>query len=113
MVKKNVVLLKDGLNELIESYQSTFNTFVRNEVRELGAKEKDIDYKNLSQEIFSYGFNFLERYGTPYRFLKNLVANKISINTANDDQGDFVFNLIKGYNISSFFKKGETRDLDQ
>ena len=107
-MKKNVVLLKDGLNELIESYQSTFNTFVRNEVR-----EKDIDYKNLSQEIFSYGFNVLERYGTPYRFLKNLVANKISINTANDDQGDFVFNLIKGYNISSFLKKGETRDLDQ
>ena len=68
----------------------------------------------MSQEIFSYGFNFLERYGTPYRFLKNLIANKISINTANDDQRDFVFNLMKGYNISSFFeKKSETRDLDR
>ena len=111
---KNAVFLRDGLKESIASHSSTFNTFVRNEVRELAAKEKDIDYKNLSQEIFSYGFNFLERYGTPYRFLKNLIANKISINTANDDQRDFVFNLMKGYNISSFFeKKSETRDLDR
>ena len=100
---KNVVLLKNGLKELIESYPSTFNTFVRNEVRELAAKEENIDYKKISQEIFSYGFNFLEKCGTPYRFLKNLIANKISINTVNDDQRDFVFNLMKGYNISSFF----------
>ena len=48
-------------------------------------------------------------YGTSYRFLKNLIANKISINTANNGQGDFVFNLMKGYNISSFSKKRETR----
>ena len=70
MRQKNVVLLKDGLKELIESYPRTFNTSVRNEARELAAKEEDIDYKRLSQEIF-YGFNFLERYGTPHRFLKN------------------------------------------
>ena len=108
---KNVVLLKDWLKELIESYPSTFNTFVRNEVTELAAKEEDIDYKKLSQEIFSNGFNFLERYGTPSKFLKNLIADKISINTANDDQRDFVGNLIKGFNISSFLKKSETRDL--
>ena len=44
--------------------------------------------------------------------LKNLVANKISINTVSDDQIDFVFNLMKGYNVSSFFKKGKTQDLD-
>ena len=50
--KKNVILLKDGLKELIESYPSTFNTFLRNEVRELATKEEDIDYKILSQEIF-------------------------------------------------------------
>ena len=42
-----------------------------------------------------------------------MIANKISINTANDDQRDFVFNLMKGYNINSFFKKSETRDLDK
>ena len=71
MRQKNVVLLKDGLKELIESYPRTFNTSVRNEASELAAKEEDIDYKRLSQEIFSYGFNFLERYGTPHRFLKN------------------------------------------
>ena len=48
--------------------------------------------------------------------LKNLVANKTSMSTVNDDpkmmNDDFVFNLIKGYNASSFFKKSETRDLD-
>ena len=38
-------------------------------------------------------------------FLKKVVANTISINIANNDQGDFVFNLMKGYNVSSFFKK--------
>ena len=108
---KNVVLLKDRLKELIESYPSTFITFVRNEVIELAAKEEDIDYKKLSQEIFSNGFNFLERYGTPSKFLKNLIADKISINTANDDQRDFVGNLMKGFNISSFLQKSETRDL--
>ena len=67
----------------------------------------------MSQEIFSYGFSFLGRYGTPYRFLKNLIANKISINTANDDQRDFVFNLMKGNNVSNSFKINETRDLDR
>ena len=88
---KNVVLLKDGLKELIESYPNTFNTIVRNEVGEPAAKEEDIDYKNLSQEIFPYDFNSLERYGTPYGFIKNLIPNKVSINTGNDDQIDFVF----------------------
>ena len=44
--------------------------------------------------------------------LKNLVANKISITTVNDDHIDFVFNLMKGYNVSSFFKKSATKDLD-
>ena len=48
----------------------------------------------------------------PYRLLKNLIANKISINTANDDQNNFVFNLMKGYNVSSFFKKSEIKYLD-
>ena len=86
---------------------------MKNEVRKFAAKEEDIDFKKLSQEIFSYGFNFLERYGTAYRFLKNLIANKISINTANDDQRDFVFNLMNGYNISIFFKKkSKTRNLE-
>ena len=44
--------------------------------------------------------------------LKNLVTNKISINTVHDDQKNFVFNLRKGYNARSFFKKSEIRDLD-
>ena len=45
-------------------------------------------------------------------FLKNFVANKISIKTVNDDQRDFVFNLMKGYNVNSFFKKCGIKDLD-
>ena len=70
VIKKNYQLKDDEtkkcstLKRWIEkinciTYRSTFNTFVRNEVRELAAKEEDIDYKKLSQEIFSYGFNFL------------------------------------------------------
>ena len=64
-------------------------------LKQLVTKEEDIDYKKLSQEIFSNGFIFLGRYSTAYRFLKHLFANKIRINTANDDQNNFVFNLMK------------------
>ena len=56
-----------------------FSTFVKNELKQLTAKEEDIDYKKLSQDIFFDGFSFLKKYGTPYMLLKNLVANKISI----------------------------------
>ena len=68
-------------------------------------KKKDIDYKKLSQDVFFDGFSFLKKYGTPYILLKNLVANKISIKPVSDDQRDLVFNLMKGYNVSSFFQK--------
>ena len=103
---KNIVLLKDRLKELIESYPKLFNTFAKNKLNEFASKEEDIDCKKLSQEIFSYGFDLLGRYGTPERFLKNLVTNKMSINAANDDQRErnFVFNLMKLYNVSSFIK---------
>ena len=43
--------------------------------------------------------------------LKNLMTNKLSINSVNDDLKDFVFDLMKGYNVISFFKKSETKDL--
>ena len=100
---KNIVLIKDGLKELIESYPSIFSTFVKNEPKQLAAREEDIEYKNLSQEIFSYGFNFLGMYDTHYRFFKNLATSKISINSTNDDQNNIVFNLMKGCNVNSFF----------
>ena len=65
--------------------------------------------------FFSYAFNFLKKYTTPYMFFKNLGTNKISINRVNHDQIDFVFNL-KGCNVSRFFKKKkkerETKDLN-
>ena len=48
-------------------------------LKQLATKEEDIDYKKLSQEIFSNGFNFLGKYSTAYRFLKHLFANKIRI----------------------------------
>ena len=40
------------------------------------------------------------------------MTNKISINTVNDDQTDFLFDLMKGYSVSSFFKTSETKNLD-
>ena len=73
--------------------------------------KKILKTKNSLKRFFSYGFNFLKRYGTPYKSWKNLIANKISINIANDDQKEFVFNLMKGYNVSGFFNKNEIRDL--
>ena len=73
---KNIILLKDRLKELTKSYPNFFNTFTKNELKQLATKEEDIDYKKLSEEIFSDGFNFLGRYGTPYRFLKTLIPNK-------------------------------------
>ena len=57
----------------------SFSTFVKNELKQLATKEKDIDYKR----DFYLSLQFFEK--TPYMLLKNLVANKISINTANDD----------------------------
>ena len=39
--------------------------------------------------------------------LKNLVAKKPGLNTVNDDQRNFVFDLMKRYNVSNFFKKSE------
>ena len=101
---KNIVLLKDELKELSQSYPNIFNTFVKNELEQPAAKKENIDYKKLSQEIFSYGFNFLAIYGTPYKFLKTLATNRVSINGANDNQRDLVFNLMKGYNASNFIK---------
>ena len=109
---KSKVLLKDALNKSIESYSNSFNTFTKNELKQLVTKEKETDFKKLSQKIFFDGFGFLKKYGTSYMFLKNLVANKISINRVNDDQRNFVFNLMKGYNVSSFFKKSEIKDFD-
>ena len=40
------------------------------------------------------------------------MADKISINTANHDQRDFVFDLMKGHNMSSIFKKSKIKDFD-
>ena len=49
---KSRVLVKDGLEELIKSYPTSFKTFVKDEVKHLAIKKKDIDYKKLSQDVF-------------------------------------------------------------
>ena len=65
MIKKKGFLKNYGLEELIKSYPTSFITFVKNELKQLKTKEKDIDYKKLSQEIFFDGVSFLEKCGTP------------------------------------------------
>ena len=86
-----------------------FSNVAINNLKIVATNEENIDYKKLSQETFSEGFNFLRRYVTSYVILKKLVTNKMSINTVNDNQKDFAFNLMKGYNVSSSFKKSETK----
>ena len=61
---------------------------------------------------FLEGFSFVKRYSKPYILTNNLMPSKISINTVNDDQRKFVLDLMKGYNVSIFFKNIETKDLD-
>ena len=85
---------------------------MRSELEQLATSEENTDQKKFSQEIFFDSFRFFKRYSKLDMILKNLVANKISIATVNDDHRDFVFNLMKGYNVSSFFKKSATKDLD-
>ena len=85
---------------------------MRSELEQLATSEENTDQKKFSQEIFFDSFSFFKRYSKLDMILKNLVANKISIATVNDDHRDFVFNLMKGYNVSSFFKKSATKDLD-
>ena len=103
---KNKTLLKDGLKELIWSYPESFSTFAKSELTQVAASEENIDKKKLLQEIFFFdGFSFFKTYSKPYILLKNLVAKNIGINTVNDDQRNFVFDLMKGYNVSSFSKK--------
>ena len=85
---------------------------MKNELKQLATKKEYIDYEKLSQEIFSNGFNVFKKYTSPYIFLKNLLADKISINTANHDQRDFVFDLMKGHNMSSIYEKNKLKALE-
>ena len=63
-------------------------------------------------EDFFDEFSFLKRYSKPNSLLKNLVTNEIGIIAVNDGERNFVFDLMKGYNVNSIFKKSETKDLD-
>ena len=65
----------------------------------------------LKKKILTTKNCLKKRFLIPCMIFKKLVANKISTNTANDDKRDFVFNLMDVYNMSSFFKRGEIKDL--
>ena len=69
--------------------------------------KKILATKSCFKRFFSITLVFLKTYSKPYILLTNLVANKIDKNTVNDDERDFVFDLMKGYNASSIFKKKE------
>ena len=58
------------MQELIESHPSIFDTFVKNILKNLADNEEDIEYKKLYHKIFSYRFNFVERYSTLCKFFK-------------------------------------------
>ena len=72
-----------------------------------GLEEKDKKEGLLKRQKNTEGKNEeqLKAIEDQRKVFKNLIADKISINTANEYQNNFVFNLIKGYNVSSFFKR--------
>ena len=58
--------------------------------------------------VASHEINCLEKYGTLYDLLENLVTSKMNIDHANADQINFIINLIQGYNKNDLFDH-ETR----
>ena len=58
---KNIILLKDGLKELIESCPDIFNFFVKNKLKKFAAKEEHIDYKNFSKDSFFLWLQFFRK----------------------------------------------------
>ena len=84
---------------------------MKSELKQLATSEENIDYNKLSQELFLMALVFFKRYSKPYIVFKNLLANKIGRNTVNDDQRDFVFDQMKGYNVSNFLRKSETKNF--
>ena len=66
----------------------------------LAKNESSIDYKKFSYKILLlngvfHEFLFFKKYGTLYSLLKDLVARKMTINSANADQISFMLDLIK------------------
>ena len=72
-------------------------------------KKEILTIKNYLK-IFFWWFKFFRKI---WHTLENLIADKISINRSNDDQNNFSFSLIKGYNVSSFLTKSEIKYLDE
>ena len=52
---------------------------------------------------------FLNKYGTLYSLLKDLVARKVNLNNSNDAQKSFIVDLMHGYNNWDFDKKNTNR----
>ena len=53
--------------------------------------------------VTSHEINCLEKYGTLYDLLENLVTSKMNIDHANADQINFIINLMQGYNKNDLF----------
>ena len=72
-----------------------------------GLEEKDKKEGLLKRQKNTEGKNEeqLKAIEDQRKVFKNLIADKISIDTANEYQKTFVFNLIKGYNVSNFLKE--------
>ena len=116
---KYEALLQDGLKELFESYPYYFSTFVKHELKKLATSEKKYWIQEVVPRFFFFffffffdGFSFYKRYSKPYILWKNLVVNKTGINTVNDDQRNFVFDLMKRCNVGIFIKIYEIKDSD-
>ena len=64
-----------------------------------------MSYKILFYDARSHEISFLEKYGTLYNLLENLVTNKIKIHKAYAVQRRFIINLMLGYNKIDLFGK--------
>ena len=108
---KDMVYLSERPNRIIKLYPSSFDDKSLNVLEKHAINDKKIDYKRLSymvlfydeDNVTSHEINCLEKYGTLYDLLENLVTSKMNIDHANADQIGFIINLMQGYNKNDLF----------
>ena len=83
---KEIVLLKDKLDYILENFGSNFNSTGKNFLKKLAKDEKEIDYNDLFFEMddpIIKSFDFLSEVGTLYDFLINLLnENQTLLNSS-------------------------------
>ena len=83
---KEIVLLKDKLDYILENFGSNFNSTGKNFLKKLAKDEKEIDYNDLFFEVddpIIKSFDFLSEVGTLYDFLINLLnENQTLLNSS-------------------------------